>query len=427
MSEFPEVPNDPEAEIGVLCSFMMCPTEVGSRCAQRIVPAAFHSPTRRDVYEGLLDLWTQQAPIDVVSLISWFRGKGTLENVGGSDALFGMFTYLSTAANIDYHLDLLSEKYASREVIRLCCETMAAAVNRENPQDLIDAMARNLGEIGVKRKRAASNHELAQEMVQEMEDAYEHRGNPKDVLRTGFHAIDSALGGGLRNDDYVLLTGPTKSGKSALAQNIAESVWTAYKRPVLIFSLEMGRKSYAYRIFSSIEAIPLHRMRSGFLAEGDFPRIAAACGRFSASEIFIRDDIRELVPLVSVSRQMKAKYPNLALIVVDYVQLIQRAMAKGETREQVVAGISTTLRNLQLELGVPVIILAQENDSGAARESRRLEQDCTLRLKIELVDKQPGVRTISVPLARNGPPCAFRLAFRGELMRFENCKQEEEP
>jgi hypothetical protein len=79
---------------------------------------------------------------------------------------------------------------------------------------------------------------------------------------------------------------------------------------------------------------------------------------------------------------------------------------------------------ISLELGIAGLLLAQENKEGDARESSRLEQDCTCRIKIHAEGNNPRERDVSIPLARNGPRCGFTLTFLGEIMRFENHAKE---
>lgn len=425
-----EAHYDPNAEKGLISAFLSFPMEVGSGTVD-LPPEAFHGFVSKTLFVALHEMWKDNAAIDLVTLTSKLLQSGQLESVGGGAAVSEFFNY-GTPAHAPSYTETIRRKYAVREIIRVCARSLEAALQHDAEPELLEDILANLSEISApSAKKVPTNKQMATEVMDELQRTFDNRQNPSDVLSTSFSELDQALGGGLRPDDYILLTGPTKGGKSILAQNIMENLWAKYRRTVLTFSLEMGYKSLVYRIFASTGRTSLTRMRNGWMNEGDFPAITAACVRFSESRMLIRDDARTLGSIVAIARQTKARFPDLAAICVDYVQLIQRAMQKGESREQVVAEISTTLRNLQLELGVAIIVLSQENKAGDARESMRLEQDCTLRIKIEMAYEQDGkgkatsvvdssMRNIAIPLARNGPPCEFQLAFLGEQARFEN-------
>src|SRR5690606_35862480 len=134
----------------------------------------------------------------------------------------------------------------------------------------------------------------------------------------------------------------------------------------------------------------------------------------------IRDDTYDVSGIQAVSRQEKAKHPDLSCIVIDYAQLIRVKVAKGASREVEVATVSRAIRLLAMELRVAILFLCQLNKEGETRESKSLEQDCTAMWKVNKTENE-RVREIEIPFQRNGESgVGFRLTYYGELSRFEN-------
>lgn len=425
------LPVSVDAEQGCLASLLLSPLEVGCLFADiGLNSSYFHIPAHATIFDAISDMQAKPLPVDMITLTEWLRSRNGLDQVGGPALISQLYMLLPTAANAAYYAETVKEKRTLREVIRVC--TKYAGLAYEHQADavapLIDEIVSAIGTaMGGSESKLQTPKELAMETLREIEQAFHNKHAPIGVVSTGFDAVDNALGGGLRPDDTVLLTGPTKGGKSILAKNIGEHVGITLGKPVCLFSLEMNKKSQMQRVFASQGRVSAHKMRSGFLDDSDMPGLTRACTRVSASKLYIRDDCFGLLQIVAACRQFKLKFPDTALFIFDYVQLIEAQKDRGENRENVVARISTTLRRLTLELGVASLMLAQENKEGDARESSRLEQDCTCRIKIEKEEKGSVERTITVPLARNGPRCQFKLAFLGDVMRFEKSTSKEPP
>jgi len=209
------------------------------------------------------------------------------------------------------------------------------------------------------------------------------------------------------------------------------------KQPVAIFSMEMPGEQLTMRMLSSFGRIDQHRIRSGKLEDEDWPRLTSAVSILQETKIFI-DDTAGLSPndLRARARRLVREHGDLALIVIDYMQLMQiPGFKEGRTNE--ISEISRSLKALAKELNVPVIALSQLNRSlenrpnkrpinSDLRESGAIEQDADLIVFIyrdEVYNEDSpdkGTAEIIIGKQRNGPIGSCRLTFLGKYTKFEN-------
>jgi replicative DNA helicase len=246
---------------------------------------------------------------------------------------------------------------------------------------------------------------------------------------------------GLQPSDLIVLAGRPSMGKTALAINMAESAALQAKKAVAVFSMEMSATQLAFRLVSSLGRINQQQLRTGDLAEEDWPRVTQAITLLSESKLFI-DDTPALSPvdLRSRARRLHREHGGLGLIVIDYLQLMQVPGSK-ENRATEISEISRGLKALAKELNVPVIALSQLNRSleqrtdkrpmmADLRESGAIEQDADVIMFIyrdEYYNKESpdkGTAEVIIGKQRNGPTGMVRLAFLGQYTKFENWAPE---
>ena len=223
---------------------------------------------------------------------------------------------------------------------------------------------------------------------------------------------------------------------TAFAVNMAETVAMRAKKAVAIFSMEMSASQLAFRLISSLGRINQQHLRTGDLAEEEWPRVTNAITLLSDAKIFI-DDTPALSPgeLRARARRLKREH-DLGLIVIDYLQLMQVPGTK-ENRATEISEISRSLKALAKELNIPVIALSQLNRSleqrtdkrpmmADLRESGAIEQDADVIMFIYRDEYynpesgEKGVAEIIIGKQRNGPTGMVKLAFLGQYTKFEN-------
>jgi replicative DNA helicase len=232
-------------------------------------------------------------------------------------------------------------------------------------------------------------------------------------------------------------------GKTALAFNIAENVARQTDQTVLIFSMEMSAEQVVRRFISSIANIDLQRLMRGQLQDNDWEGIDKALSILSSKKILL-DDTPALSPteLRSRARRVKREDKDLAMIIVDYIGLMQ-VPGRSDNRVQEISEISRSLKALAKELDVPIVAISQLNRAVESRPNKRpiladlrdsgaIEQDADViafLYRHEYYDRNDlenkGKAEINIAKQRNGPTRTTSLAFRDSVAKFENLAREE--
>ncbi len=441
------LPQSPDAEKGVLCSFLLMPREIGGLCAEKqITPEHFHIPAHGELYKVLLELWDAGKPIDFIILTELLRDRQRLDQVGGAAYVTELFTFLPTSANVGYYLEIVQEKHTLREIIKVCTEYAARSYDeQDNVPNLLDNVEGKIFAIAQDRfkDKTASMKEQVMQAIHDIEALYERRGQISG-LETGLAEFDR-MTDGLHGSEMIVIAARPSMGKTALAMNMAEHVALELKKPVAVFSLEMSTSQLVQRMLCSRARVNLGNIRNGFLSERDFPALTAAASKLAESKFFIDDTPGlSILELRAKSRRLKSQH-DIAAIFIDYLQLLRSTSKRAQDSRQLeIAEISSGLKSLAKELNVPIVVLAQlnrnpEGRTGEAkgrprlsdlRESGSIEQDADLvglLVREEYYadtdeDKKAaeGKATLIIAKQRNGPVGDVPLTFLKEFTRFEN-------
>jgi len=316
-----------------------------------------------------------------------------------------------------------------------------AAIGYEDGPDIQEAIDRSEAELfAVSQRRSGESFSALRTLLHDAYDRLDylhaHRGEIVGIP-SGFHDLDT-LTTGFQASDLIIVAARPSVGKTSLALNIAEHAAVREGKTVGVFSLEMSKEQLIQRLLSSVANIDSQRMRSGFLEEMDFARIAPAMQSLSDAPMFI-DDTPSIstMELRTKARRLQAER-GLDLLIVDYLQLMQATSnSRDSNRVQEVSEISRGLKSLARELKVPVIALSQLSRQPEMRESREprlsdlresgaIEQDADLVLFLWRERDKPGEEesadgeVVNLRLAkhRNGPTGEIKLWFRKSQTRF---------
>jgi replicative DNA helicase len=260
-------------------------------------------------------------------------------------------------------------------------------------------------------------------------------------VATGFTDLDRRTSG-LQPSDLIIIAGRPGMGKSAFGLNIAQHVGVRVSRPVAIFSLEMSKEQLVTRMLCAEARVDSTKLRTGFLRRDDWPLLTKAAGTLSEARIYIDDTpAQTALDIRSKARRLRSELGDLALVIVDYLQLMQGRRGT-ENRQQEVSEMTRALKALAKELDVPVVALSQLSRAVEARkpprpqlsdlrESGAIEQDADVVCMIyrdEIYDEESmdkGVAEIIIAKQRNGPTGIVKLAFQGEFTRFSNLADDD--
>jgi replicative DNA helicase len=439
-------PHSVDAEQGVLGSMLISPRETIAECVEKINEEYFYVPAHRTIYNVLVDLWNAGEAIDLITFTQVLRDRHLLDSIGGAAFVTSLFTFVPTAANVQYYLEIVRDKYILREIISAATESVRRAYEEQDEvNNLLDEVEQRIFAVGEDRFKAEmlSMKEQVMASLESIEKLFEDRGALTGIS-TGFRDIDK-LTSGLHRSEMIVIAARPSMGKTALAMNIAEHAAIEAKLAVAIFSLEMSAQQLVQRMLCSRARVNLARTRDGFLAEADFSKLTHAASRLAEAKIFIDDTAGlSILELRAKARRLKAQQ-DVQLIIVDYLQLLRSTSRRAQDNRQLeISEISAGLKGLAKELAIPIIVVAQLNrnpeirtGSGKGvprladlRESGSIEQDADLvglLVREEYYADSDEERTelegkaeLIIAKQRNGPIGQVKLTFLKDFTRFED-------
>ncbi|MDD5119845.1 MAG: replicative DNA helicase [Candidatus Omnitrophica bacterium] len=430
-------PQNLEAEMAVLGS-MLLDEEAVSASSEKLDASCFYKDTHRKIFQAIIDLYNANKAVDLITLTDALRISGSLDEIGGASYLTSLANAVPTAANINHYAGIVREKYILRTLINNSTKIVTLCHESEgNIAEVVDTAEKLIFDVSDRRNQGSYLHlkDIIKDSIEAIDKLYQNKAHVTGVP-TGYVDFDIKTAG-LQPSDLVIIAGRPSMGKSAFALGIAEYAGVVEKVPTAIFSLEMSKEQLVQRMLCSHARVDAHKVRTGYLATSDWPRLTAAAGKLSESPIFIDD-----TPAISVmelrarARRLKSHH-DIKLIILDYMQLMRGSAMNMESRQQEISEISRSLKALARELNVPVIAISQLSRAVESRtdhrpqlsdlrESGAIEQDAdvvVLILREEYYNPSPenqGIAEAIIAKQRNGPVGSLKLAFIKEFTRFDN-------
>ncbi|WP_274365033.1 replicative DNA helicase [Paenibacillus thermotolerans] len=429
-------PQNLEAEQAVLGAILLDSVTLVT-VMELLQPEDFYREAHGRIYESMVELGSENEPIDLITLTTKLQGKQQLEEVGGIKYLTELASAVPTAANVLYYAKIVEEKAMLRKLIRTATEIVTNGyAGAEDVQDLLSEAERNILEISNRKSGSGfvSIKDVLMEVFEKVETLYNQRGVTTGIP-SGFPDLDKMTAGFQRSDLIIIAARPSV-GKTAFALNVAQNVAVRAKETVAIFSLEMSAAQLVQRIICAEANVDAGRMRTGTLEGDDWEKLTMAIGTLSEADIYIDDS-----PVVTVAdirakcRRLK-KEKGLGMILIDYLQLIAgRGGKSGENRQQEVSEISRTLKQIARELEVPVIALSQLSRGVEQRQDKRpmmsdlresgsIEQDADIVGFLYRDDyynqdsEKKNIIEIIIAKQRNGPVGTVELVFLKSFNKF---------
>ena len=380
--------------------------------------------------------------MDLITLADELKKTGELDSVGGVSALTALANAVPTAANAGHYINIVKEKKILRALITNATRIVSLCYESDgNVNTVVDDAEKFIFEVSDRRVKGSYLHlkEIVKDSIENIDLLYQKKAHVTGVP-TGYIDFDIKTAG-MQPSDLIVIAGRPSMGKSAFALGIAEYAGVIEKIPLAMFSLEMSKEQLVQRMLCSHAKVDAHKVRTGYLATSDWPRLTAAAGKLSEAPIYVDDSPAiSVMELRAKARRLKAQH-DIQLIILDYMQLM-RGSTGVESRQQEISEISRSLKALARELNVPVIAISQLSRAVESRtdhrpqlsdlrESGAIEQDAdvvVLILREEYYNPTPenqGIAEAIIAKQRNGPVGSLKLAFIKEYTRFENIARVE--
>lgn len=438
-------PQAVEVEEAVLGSMLIEP-DAATIALNLLKTDDFYKPSHRFIYDAMKGLHENGNALDLLTIETELKNQNHFEEIGGSSYLIDLTRSVTSAANIEYHCQIVIEKAIKRNLILTCTDIIKESYDgTTDPYGLVDAAESKIFSLANSKTRQAGLP-ISNFIKSTLDHLVEIRGKHGGLtgVPSGLNAVDDITAGWQKSDMIIIAARPSM-GKTAFvltcARNAALYHDEQYRTNVALFSLEMSSQQLVQRLLTMEARVDAQSARQGKLGDNDFTSLIAAAGVLNKAGIFIDDTPGiSLMELRSKCRRLKEEH-NIGVIIIDYLQLMSGGSFDGN-REQEIAFISRGLKGMAKELNVPVIALSQLSRAveqrgtnkrpqlSDLRESGSIEQDADLvcflyrpeyyGITSDEEGSTLGMAEMIVGKQRNGPVGTAKLAFVKQYARFEN-------
>ncbi len=405
-----------------------------------LTPIDFTDINNRSVFQAISTVFTSSTPVDVLTVADELRQKGNLDRIGGTPYLYDLAESVPSTANVEYYVDILRELSQKRKLLETGRKITDLASSPEVPNETVISQASQLL-LDASENNSKDDFtpigDVSAPAIKTLNDKFSGKVSSTGY-KTGLTDIDS-LTGGMQPGSLTILAARPAMGKTALALNFAQFGGTDNK-PAVIFSLEMPAQQLALRMMSAQSGVPLSGLINGTLSSEQFKAVKLASEELAQRQIYISDNSTlSTTDFMIKARRFKTKHPDVALIIVDYLQLMT-AGRRIDSRVLEVSEISRTLKAVARELNVPVLALSQLSRAPEGRPDKKpqlsdlrdsgaIEQDADTVILLyredyygdnensDLVDSKADLR---IAKNRNGATGVVHLTFKREITRFVN-------
>ena len=429
---------------------LMIEKDAFATVADLLRPESFYSDQHRHIFDAIRALSTNDAPIDILSVVEQLKSMGTLEQAGGVVYLSELTQRVASAAHLRYHAQIVAQKATARDLIGLACQIEEKGYDEtQDVDELMQEAEAGVFELSQRSQKRDVTHifPVITEAFERMHKASQNEGNISGIP-SGFTELDK-ITSGWQKSDLVIIAARPAMGKTAFVLSMAKNIAVDFNIPVAIFSLEMSNVQLVNRLIMNVCEIEGGKIRNGRLTKAEWDKLENNISILQNAPIYVDDTPGlSVFELRSKARKL-VKDKKIQLIIIDYLQLMNANGTNFGSREQEVSIISRTLKGLAKELDIPVIALSQlsraveKRDSSNSnvdgkkpllsdlRESGAIEQDADMVCFIhrpeyyKLYDDGNGkdlrgLGQIIVAKHRNGATDEIWLRFIGKYTRFQN-------
>ncbi len=405
-------------------------------------PEVFYKESHNIIFAAISRLFGKSEPVDILTVTNELKNSGELEMVGGPYYITQLTNRIASAANVEYHARIISQKFIQRELIRISSEIIKDAFeDTTDVFDLLDRAEQNLFSVSESNLRRSYDdmQSLVTDAIKEIEAGKGQEGHLRGIA-SGFTDLDRVTNG-WQKSDLVILAARPGMGKTAFVLSMARNAAIDFNKAVAFFSLEMSSIQLVTRLISSETQLSADKLKKGNLESYEWEQLHSKISNLTEAKLLIDDTPALTVfELRAKCRRLKAQH-DIQMVIIDYLQLMSGSGDSKGNREQEISTISRSLKALAKELEIPVIALSQlsravETRGGSKkpilsdlRESGAIEQDADMVMfiyrpeyyKIEVDEdgnSTAGIAEICIAKHRNGALKDVPLRFIDKFAKF---------
>lgn len=404
-------------------------------------PEDFYNIENLIAYKIMLEMLANNTPVDLVTFENEMIKQKVYDRIGGQPFLADLVCDIAVTANVAYYADIVKQYSLRRALLMTSNKLSQFAVDESKEvEEILSDAEKALFDVSLGEQK--KNTVLIKDALEGV--FVKIKENKGTYFSTRFIDLDKIIMGFQPGSLNVIAARPSM-GKTALALNIAQ-FGGDMDAPVLIFSLEMTIEQLLLRMLAAQGVLEnganLTQLQTGAMSGEESNVLQESIKYLASRKIFINDESAlSTTDFRSECRRFKLKHKDLALVVVDYLQLMTAA-TKKENRQYEIAEISRTLKAVAQEISCPIIALSQLSRETEKRVEKRpqlsdlrdsgaIEQDADMVLMLYRDDyyssESPDLNSeaeIKVAKNRNGMTGTCKLVFRREYSRFLSCHYE---
>ena len=270
-------PQNVEAEQAVLGAMMLDHNAVIT-AMEVLQPHDFYREIHRTIFEAMENLHRENKEIDLITLPEELRRMKKLDAAGGLEYVLSLPNLVATAANIEYHANIVKDKAMTRDLITTCTDLTTEAYDGEKEADeLIDDAERKIFHLAENKKSGDFDPvgKVVEDTLDKISKLYENKAGLTG-LPTGFRDLDK-LTSGLQPSDLILIAARPSMGKTAFTLNIAQNVGVRQHKTVAFFSLEMSKEQLVQRgmkfaVIDEVDSVLIDDARTPLIISGPTPK-----------------------------------------------------------------------------------------------------------------------------------------------------------
>ncbi len=437
-------PQTPEMEEAVLGAILIDKDAFNS-ISEILVSSSFYLEAHQIIFDSIVQISSDSETIDSLNVIRSLRKSGLIQRAGGAKYVASLGSKVNSSTNIEYHAMAIAQAAIKRDMIRVANEILEDSFSESRDVfELLNKTEQSFFTISEKniRKNYLDANTIMRLTIDELENKKENNKHGLTGIPSGFADLDMLTGGWQKTELSIIAARPGM-GKTAFVVSSMRNAAVDHGIPIAIFSLEMSATQLMLRMISAEAEIDSEKLRKGIMHGHEWEQLHHKIDKLSKSKIFIDDTpALSILELRAKCRRLKAQH-NIQMVIIDYLQLMTGDDGSGiaGSREQEIASISRSLKNLAKELEVPVIALSQlsravETRGGDKRpqlsdlrESGSIEQDADMVMFLyrpeyykitedEQGNSTEGIGELIIAKNRAGTTDTIRLQFIGKFTKF---------